>query len=240
MKSDYKTSWNLAVASLALLLGLAQCDEAQESDLPDWNEPDLEENAPEPSDTRNWDVPPLPGKCWGAGVQHTPCPFGPCPCVEFQGQLSTGSAGPDGWLSETGCVEAGGEALFGGKHLYFGTELSPWCGVFACVTPKDPAVRLGIYAVRLDALVCELPPPENGFFECDAAWDSASSVPSEWLPKPELECPALAAVWAANTVCVEVTSEVEPQNFLVGVSAASDVESAEFMVHFMWRNDCGT
>lgn len=228
------------ISAFTTIMLLFACDDAGQEYVPDWADSSFDPDSVLPEDGRNWDVPPVPGKCWGESVQHTPCPIGPCECAEFSGDIADGQVGPVEWLGQAQCVSDLGAAAFAGKHVYFGTELSPWCGVFACVTPKSPLLHLGIYAVRLDALVCELPPPDGAFFECDGAWDAASSVNQEFMPNTQQDCPQFAAMQATNTLCVEVTSGVDAQNYLVGVSAPADVDSADFTLHFIWRNDCGT
>jgi len=231
-----------AVTALSVLVGVG-CDGQGESDpdafYPDWSDAQADTPLP-PADARNWDSPPIPGKCWGDEVNHTECPIGPCECVEFEGSLLEGGQGPVDWLVDSQCVPEAQRSVFLGEHLFFGTQLSHWCGVFACVTPKVPGTQLGVYAVRLDALVCSLPQPEGSFFECDAAWDKASSQSEEWTGNLGDSCPAYAATKAADTLCVEVTSGTDEQNYLVGVTGPADLQQSDFTLHFIWRNDCGT
>jgi hypothetical protein len=185
------------------------------------------------------DLPIIPGGCWPPSVTTTPCPYGPCSCVTFTGNLDSGGAGAVDWLVASDCVPAEEKALFSGSHVSFGTELSPWCGVNACVTPDDPDTILGIYAVRLDAKVCEIPPPEDTFVECDAAWSEETSLPYAddiWSQS----CPEFNIIKGANTRCVIVTSGSYPQNYRVGVTGAEEQTSAGFTLHFGWRYDCGT
>lgn len=237
----------LGLRGVVLLVAMAVvpgCDEgsgeyAADGFQPDWS--DIEAELPYvPEDARNWDVPPVPGKCWGEDVAHTPCLVGPCECVEFSGSLSGGGAGPVEWLAESECVPAEQQSKFAANHLFYATELSAWCGVFACVTPKDPLVNLSLYAVRMDALSCTLPPAAGSFFECDAAWDAASAESEEWTGNLGASCASYAQVKAANTLCVEVTSGTEPQNYLVGVTGAQGLTGGDFTLHFIWRTDCGT
>lgn len=185
------------------------------------------------------DVVPVPGGCWPEWVNHTPCPGGPCSCVEFTGNLSDGLEGQVQWLVDQECIPQTRQPLFAGKHVFYATELSPWCGVNACVTPDDPDVELGIYAVRLEAQVCQLPPDPGTFFECDGAWDQDSSMPYAddiWSQS----CPDFNTIKASNTRCVIVTSGIWAQNYLVGVTGPADQTSAGFTLHFGWRYDCGT
>lgn len=185
------------------------------------------------------DLPIIPGGCWPSSVTTTPCPNGPCACVTFTGDLADGEPGALDWLVESQCVPEENQLLFAGPHMSFGTELSPWCGVNACVTPDDPDTVLGIYAVRLDAKVCELPPPPDTFVECDAAWSAETSLPYAddiWSET----CPEFNVIKNSNTRCVIVTSGSFPQNYRVGVTGTADQTSAGFTLHFGWRYDCGT
>lgn len=185
------------------------------------------------------DAPPVPGQCWPDSVHHTPCPNGPCNCVEFTADMSEGGIGEVDWLLAEGCVPPEERGLFDGAHVLFATELSPWCGVNACVTPDDPQISLGIYAVRMDPESCELPPPPDTYFACDAAWDQDSSslyARDLWSQT----CPNFNTIKAVNTRCVIVTSGSFEENYLVGVTASPGLQTAAFTLHFGWRYDCGT
>lgn len=230
-----KSSLVIAFA-VSVLFASAACDD--EGKLPgyDWNESE----AGPVADGVGWDTPVPPGQCWSAEIEHTPCPIGPCDCVEFEGNLVNGTEGPAAWLVEAGCVPTDQQAAFEGAIQYFATELSPWCGVFACVTPKNPDHQLSAFAVRMDAEVCAIPPPEGSAFHCDAAWDKASAVGAEWADGLVNNCGAYAKVKSDHSFCVEVTSGTEPENYLVGVAGPVGLEATDFTVHFIWRTDCGT